>query len=321
MADDSFTLGELAEHRFGVGASPRKSLRQILGRPSGPVRIGARAGPISVLTQNMALLVAPAPYLGTDRGGAVAEICARIRALSPDIVGLCEVFKDSERDEIRTTVKDIYPYFREGPDQFGVNSDGGLLLLSRFPLLASNDFIFDACDGIDCWANKGVLHIRVRGTQWPTALDIFYSHTQNISTGAGQPTLHAQIADMREFIEAHADHELPAIVMGDLNIPAERTADYTRLLRTLDGFRDSWTLVGNPIASGPTFVTNNTFYEDEDDRPGTDQRLDYILLRPADRVYPITSEVEIMRFTHNGLHISDNFGLHAVFNPIAVIDP
>ncbi|WP_067846629.1 endonuclease/exonuclease/phosphatase family protein [Nocardia lijiangensis] len=317
----SFSLRQLAEHRFGAGASTRQSLRQILGRPSGHVRLGARAGPISVLTQNMALLVAPAPYLGTDRAGAVAEICARLRALSPHIVGLCEVFKDSERDEIRTTVKDIYPYFREGPDQFGFESDGGLLLLSKFPLLASNDFIFDKCDGVDCWANKGILHIRVRGTGWPTALDIFYSHTQNISTGAGQPTLYAQLADMREFVDTHADHELPTIVMGDLNIPAERPGDYTYLLRAFDGFRDSWTLVGNPIASGPTFVTNNTFYEDTDDRPNSDQRLDYILLRPAARVCPITSEVTVVKFTHNGLHISDHFGLHAVFNPIAVIDP
>lgn len=83
----------------------------------------------------MALLVAPGDYLGTDRDGAVAEISARIRALSPDVAGLCEVFSDGERENIRTALSDLYPYFQEGPDEDDFESDGGLLLLSKHPYL------------------------------------------------------------------------------------------------------------------------------------------------------------------------------------------
>ncbi|MCZ4588219.1 endonuclease/exonuclease/phosphatase family protein (plasmid) [Rhodococcus opacus] len=269
----------------------------------------------------MALLVSPAPYLGTDREGVVSEICARIRRLAPDIVGLCEVFSDGERTEISTALQDLYPFVREGPDEDDLESDGGLLLLSRFPLLAVNDFIFRDCDGVDCLANKGILHIRVRGPSWPSALDVLYSHTQNISTSNGQSALYAQLEKMRDFVQRHADIGLPALIMGDLNIPATTSVHYRTLLNTLGGFRDAWTLAGNAVTSGPTYVADNNFYDDTADRPGSDERLDYILLRPGSSACPVTADVEVMRFTYNGRFISDHFGVLAVFDPIAVVDP
>lgn len=116
---------------------------------------------MSVMTQNMALLVSPAPYLGTDRNGARAEIISRILGLSPDVVGLCEVFDDDDREKIRVALRMQYPHTREGPDEADLESDGGLLLLSKHPIESSHDTIFRECDGVDCFANKGVIHVRV----------------------------------------------------------------------------------------------------------------------------------------------------------------
>ena len=113
------------------------------------------------MTQNMALLVTPAPYLGTDREGAIAEIVAQIRVLSPDVVGLCEVFSDSERTRIRNALRDLYPHYPEGPDETDLESDGGLLLRVRHSILIGDAMIFRDCDGFDCLANKGVIHIRI----------------------------------------------------------------------------------------------------------------------------------------------------------------
>jgi endonuclease/exonuclease/phosphatase family metal-dependent hydrolase len=290
-------------------------------RPTGPFRLSSRLAPFSVMTQNMALLVAPGDYLGTDREGAVAEIWARIRALSPDVVGLCEVFSDGERKNIRTALSDLYPYFQEGPDEDDLESDGGLLLLSKHPLMAAAAFIYRDCDGFDCFANKGMIHIRVQGPSWPTAIDFFYTHAQDISTDDGVSTLYAQLARMQEFIQQRADPALPAIVTGDLNIPAENSQHYAELMSRLVGMRDCWTVAGNSIASGPTSVRESNFYEDSDDRPARDERLDYVLLRPGTRVIPIVSEIEILRFTRNGRFISDHFGVRAVFTVTAVLHP
>ena len=251
----------------------------------------------------------------------MTEICARIRTHTPDVVGLCEVFSDGEREEIRGALNDLYPHFREGPDEADLESDGGLLLLSRHPLLAADDFIYRDCDGDDCYANKGMIHIRVQSGSWPTPIDIFHTHAQDISTDDGVDTLYAQLLKMQEFIQSRANPAFPAIVMGDLNIPGEIPQHYTRLLSSLAGTRDCWTIVGNSAASGPTSVRDSNFYEDDDDRPAQDQRFDYVLLRAGDRAVPIVSSVDILKFTRNGRFISDHFGVRAVFEIAARVQP
>jgi hypothetical protein len=55
------------------------------------------------------------------------------------------------------------------------------------------------------------------------------------------------------------------IIIGDLNIPAANSANYRKLLNTLDGFRDTWTLVGHSVTSGATYPFANSFYDDADD--------------------------------------------------------
>lgn len=297
------------------------SFRELVSRPTGPLHLNVQHLPFSVMTQNMALLVAPGDYLGTDRDGAITEISTRIRALSPDVVGLCEVFSDGERRVIHGALRDIYPFIQEGPDGDDLESDGGILLLSKYPLLAAGAFIYRDCDGFDCFANKGMIHIRIQGPSWPTALDVFYTHAQDISTNDGVRVLYTQLTRMQEFIRQRADPALPAIVMGDLNVPAEDPQHYAQLLDRLAGMRDCWAIAGNTAASGPTLVRENNFYEDANDRPPRDERLDYVLLRAGKRSIPIVSKIEILRFTKNDRFISDHFGVHTVFGMTAVLTP
>jgi endonuclease/exonuclease/phosphatase family metal-dependent hydrolase len=184
---------------------------------------------------------------------------------------------------IRSALHDLYPHFREGPDEDDFESDGGLLVLSRHPLIATHFFIYRDCDGDDCFANKGMIQIRVQGGAWPTPIDVFYTHAQDISTDDGVTTLYAQLLKMQEFLQSRADPDFPALVMGDLNIPAENPQHYAQLLSRLAGMRDCWTIAGNSAASGPTSVRDSNFYDDADDRPAQDQRLDYVLLRAGKR--------------------------------------
>ncbi|EFM12300.1 Endonuclease/exonuclease/phosphatase [Paenibacillus curdlanolyticus YK9] len=310
----SISLKRLASHLQQDG----KSLRKMLGRPAGPVKLEVRQAPFSVMTHNMALLVPPAPYLGTDRDGAIAEIVARIRALAPDVVGLCEVFANGERKRIRDALSDLYPHFREGPDEGDLESDGGLLLLSRHPLLAADAMIFRACDGWDCFANKGVIHIRVQPASWPIPLDIFYSHMQNIETDNGVGTLYAQLTTMNNFIVTRRDPAGSQIIMGDLNIPGENQQHYAQLYDRLR-LVDCWFLADNQATSGPTLVIENNFYANPDDRPSSNHRLDYVLMRGGIRLVPILADIEVLKFQHNGRFISDHFGVRASFDKIAII--
>jgi endonuclease/exonuclease/phosphatase family metal-dependent hydrolase len=314
----SLSFRTLSNH---LGRSPSGSLRHMVARPSGPLKISVEAKPLSVLTHNMGLLVFPAPYLGTDRSGAIAEMIAQIRLLKPDVAGLCEVFANGERAEIRNAVKDLYPHWQDGPDEGDVESDGGLLVLSRHPLLATANMIFRQSDGWDRLANKGVIHIRVRPSGWPVPLDVFYSHTQDISTSNGVATLYAQLNAMNGFIATHADPALPRIIMGDLNIPGEQPHHYAQLLSRLGQPRDCWTLAGNPPDSGYTVITNSSFHADAGDRSSRNERLDYVLLEGSTRAVPILSDIQVLKLQRNGRYISDHFGLHASFARLAVMSP
>lgn len=297
------------------------TLRGVLRRSSGPFTLSAGDGKFSVLIQNMGLLVAPGNYLGTDRNGAIDQICSEIRRLSPDVVGLCEVFANDERDRIRGAVRDTYPYYRQGPDEADLESDGGLLVLSKHPLLAAGFTIYRDCDGPDCFANKGMIHIRVQGPGWPSAIDLFHTHAQDISTDDGEQALYHQLFAMYKFMYESADPALPAIVMGDINVPAEVPRHYQELLKKLIGVRDCWTIAGNPFDGGFTSIRDSSFHEDHDDRPDRDSRLDYVLMRPGTRAIPILSSIEVLRFTRNGRLISDHLALFATFEKMAILQP
>ena len=316
----SATIRQLSRHISNTTLEPL-GLRQMLRLENANLRLQVRTVPFSLMTQNTALL--GIGYKGTDRDGVVAEIISRINARSPDVVGLCEVFKDDEREAIREGVKDVYPHFREGPDESDlVNEDGGLLLLSRHPILQHHQELYRDCAGDDCLANKGIIHIRIQLPGAPTPCDIFYSHTQNPDPilADGTEELLAQLNRLGEFVEEMADPRSPSFIMGDLNVRGEVTEQHKELIARIRNPVDLWLVGGNAPTSGLTFVSDNNFYDDEDDNPQQNQRLDYILLKAGLRFIPILKQIEVVKFTHDGRFISDHFGLRAEFDQFVQVD-
>lgn len=306
--------------RRNLGRPSERSARRMLGRIGERAVLRARPAPFTVMTQNMALLVFPGDYLGTDREGAIVGLINEVRRQLPDVVGLCEVFADGERQQIRASLAAEYPFFVEGPDEDDLESDGGLLLLSRHPFLAVSALIYRDCAGADCFANKGVLHVRVQPPGGPTAYDLFYTHMQNIDEDDGDDTLFSQLSVLHGMIQRDADAAVPVLVFGDLNVPATVASHYGQLISRLDQPVDAWTIAGNPVASGFTVLRDNNFFEDVDDRPPRDERLDYVLVKPSRRVIPTLSQIEVLAVRHNGRLISDHLGLLARFEHALMID-
>jgi endonuclease/exonuclease/phosphatase family metal-dependent hydrolase len=268
----------------------------------------------------MGLMVLPAPYLGTDRAGAISEIVGQIQNLSPDVVGLCEVFANGERKDIFNRLKHIYPYFQEGPDEDDLDSDGGLLLLSKHPLLQSYAIVYEGAVSYDWWANKGVIHIRVQPPNAPMAYDIFFTHAQDILVDGGREALYGELSQMDYMIQKCADPNTPTLVMGDINIPAENPGDYHELLNRLRDPVDFWLISGNGENNGCTFVADNNFYADKERKPHTNSRVDYVLMRSGRRFIPISKNIEVLKLTHQGRFISDHFGLFAQIEDLVQVD-
>lgn len=313
------SIREIARHIEPYPPTPT-TLRTILKQPTANLRLHLQVAPFSVMCQNMGLMVAPAPYLGTDREGAIDEIILQIQRLSPDVVGLCEVFADGEREDIFNRLKHIYPHFQEGPDEADLDSDGGLLLLSKHPLLQFHAIVYGDSVGGDWWANKGVIHIRVKPSNSPMAYDIFFTHAQNIEEDGGREVLYNQLTQMDNMIQQYADPNTPTLIMGDINIPGETPSDYNQLLNRLRRPVDFWVVNGNQENSGFTFVADNNFYEDNDDNPRLNRRLDYILMKSGTKFIPILENIEILKFTRQGRFISDHFGLYAQLQELVNVD-
>lgn len=337
----SVTLLEVSKHLTAAPSSPL-GLRQILSRETGSIRLSASKTSLTLLTQNMALLPDKwgVDYLGRNRDEAIKEIVSRIKEIKPDVVGLCEVFEDDEKTTIIAGVASTHPFFQSGPDETDLDYNGGLLLLSRHPIVESHDLIFDEDAGFDSETNKGVIHIRIQPPQLPTPCDIFYSHTQDIEGddfllipipfapliwplgggGDAPKALYAQLTQMGQMLTAFGNADYPAFIMGDLNIPGEAPEHYRELLGRLSNPIDLWTLPGNEPNSGFTFAADNTFYEDSDDNPGANQRLDYILMRAGRRCIPILNRIQVVKFERWGHPISDHFGLQVDFENVMSIE-
>jgi endonuclease/exonuclease/phosphatase family metal-dependent hydrolase len=313
------------------------SLRKILKHEIDNIQLRARTIPaFSVISQNTALLD-PITYKGTDRYGAILELVNQIRNESADVVGLCEVWCDNplcngdDKFLIRSLLADMYGQSVQGPPEspkipipvivptpFGpitvvvmksAKENGGLLVLSKHPILEYHVLTYENSVLPDWLVNKGAIHISIHPQDSLTSWDIYFSHMQDIEPSGGRDALYSQLSQLNKFVKDTSNPSTPTLIMGDLNIPGEVGGDYTELISRLRNPVDLW-VTKNPGSSGFTQSTNNNF---SDSPVSHDSRLDYILLISGRSFVPVPSNVEILKFMHNGCAISDHFGLKAKF--------
>lgn len=289
--------------------------------------------------QNMALLpsVFVEHYKGTERERALQAIIRHLREEQYDVVGLSECFIDRERDRIWGELRTIYPHRLDGPDEGDIiEQDGGLLLLSRYPITEQHQTIFRQCSGTfaDCLANKGALHARIQIPGFPDGMgyDVFLSHMQNPDEGGretSRATLSRQFSHLSSFVRANTNPDRPAILLGDLNTNALsreinrelRATVYDDMRRKLNFPRDAW-LVGGGGGSGITFDSSRSFEASRralaisaPARHRSGQRIDYFLSWQGDRFLPQFSHSQVVVLQSSvdsegrGRDISDHYGI------------
>lgn len=202
---------------------------------------------IDVLTYNIEGLAWPAR---SGRGPKLKEIGARLAAMraagtAPDVILFQEMF--SPRATRAVTAAD-YPALVAGParsaaqppragprlpgrrvvtrGEIGIKLlSGGLAIASEYPILthSAQPFPRRACAGIDCLANKGVLHARIAIPGVPGTLDLFNTHmnSQRASRAPEDRRLAAHRRQSRaisEFVALEGDIARPMVLGGDFNM-------------------------------------------------------------------------------------------------------
>lgn len=166
-----------------------------------------------------------------------------------DVVVLQEAFDNSASDALKSRAAAQYPHQtpvvgrgRSGWDATGgaysatTPEDGGVTLLSKWPIVHKEQYIYkDAC-GSDYFSNKGFVYavLDVNGTK----VHVVGTHTQSTDSGckAGEAAADRakQLKEVDAFLDAKnipADEEV--MVAGDLNIDSHGD-EYPALLSNAD---------------------------------------------------------------------------------------
>ncbi|CAM5563202.1 sphingomyelin phosphodiesterase [Streptomyces abikoensis] len=166
-----------------------------------------------------------------------------------DVVVLQEAFDNGASDALKANAAGAYPYQtpvvgrgKDGWDATGGNyssttpEDGGVTVLSKWPIVRKEQVIFkDAC-GADWWSNKGFAYVvlNVNGTK----VHVVGTHAQSTDSGCAAGEAAADRAKQFRQIDAFLDAKnIPAneqvMVAGDLNVDAHGS-EYASMLANAD---------------------------------------------------------------------------------------
>lgn len=331
---------------------------------------------LRVYAQNMGLFKTIAPYAGTERDAAIATLIAVLLADPFDVVGLSEMWEDEDVEHIVRAVGSVYKYHRRGPEEIdalqvaaagagaavgaaaaaaagvpaiggvvvgavlggGATLGSGLFLLSRHPIVAANGTRYRQCSGEDCASDKGAMHVRIHPEGWPCDLDVFLSHTQNLTPligkkAAARSALAAQVRHLAAFVASCRDSRGPALLIGDLNVDALDPSDpglYAHLVEQLGAHEDLKPTFTPPDGSAPPLHPDATseqtdsgvssFNEGSAQRPVIDarrfrdaaQRLDYLFVWNGALCSAEWTDRNVVIYQSSpGRDMSDHYGVHA----------
>ncbi|QKW10905.1 sphingomyelin phosphodiesterase [Streptomyces sp. NA04227] len=255
--------------------------------PAAPAA-SAGAPRISALTYNV-FLFSKNLYPNWGQDHRAAEIPKTPFYSGHDVVVIQEAFDNSSSDALKKNSADRYPHqtpvigrSKDGWDATGgaynamTPEDGGVTVLSKWPIVRKEQYVFkDAC-GADWFSNKGFAYVvlDVNGSK----VHVLGTHAQSTDPGCGAGEAAKMRSSQFKEIDAFLDaKQIPAgeqvLLAGDMNVDS-RTDEYASMLSDLDvAAPDSRT--GHPYS----FDTqdNSIAKERYPDDPRED--LDYLLFR------------------------------------------
>lgn len=203
-----------------------------------------------------------------------------------DVVVLQEAFDNAASDKLLGNLSDTYPEqtpvlgrsrdgwdATEGSYSDAKPEDGGVAVLSRWPIEKRVQYVYrDGC-GADAMSNKGLVYTKITAPTGP--LHVIGTHMQADDDACGDGGVGVRATQLREIAEFVASQKIPegdtVMVGGDLNIDAS-SEEFTTALRTLDA--------RNPVRAGhPHSYDPGTNSVAAYNSPvGPSQQLDHVLL-------------------------------------------
>ncbi|MCG7491079.1 sphingomyelin phosphodiesterase [Vibrio sp. Of14-4] len=180
-----------------------------------PAKVGETVEPdeniLKVMTYNIWALPVMASHIG-DRYDIIPE-----HVSGYDVLALQEVFANGRGAFLRELAKE-YPYHTEMLDKKGANiHDGGVIIVSRYPIVNQAQYVFPDCAGTDCFADKGVNYAEI--IKGGKAYHVFATHTASSDTDKAREYRQRQFKQMRSLAQSLdiPSHET-VVYSGDFNV-------------------------------------------------------------------------------------------------------
>lgn len=182
---------------------------------------------LKVLTYNIWAL----PLLASNIGDRVEELPSVLHGY--DVLLLQEAFA-SDVEGMLNTLASEYPYQTDVLDAPGFNLfNGGVVILSRYPI-ASTDFdIFEQCNGTECLADKGVVYAEI--IRDGKAYHVTAAHTSAFDSDEARAQRQQQFQEIRALVDSKQPAAFDAVIMGgDFNVNKLKfPGDYQQMLTNL----------------------------------------------------------------------------------------
>jgi sphingomyelin phosphodiesterase len=200
--------------------------------------------PVRVLSYNV-FLFSKSLYPNWGQDHRAAQIPKAPFFQGNDVVVLQEAFDNSSSDALKRASATAYPYqtpvvgrSKDGWDATGgaysatTPEDGGVAVLSKWPILRKEQYVYqDAC-GADWWSNKGFAYVvlNVNGAR----VHVLGTHAQSTDPGCDPGEAAAVRSRQFKAVDAFLDAKnIPAgeqvLVAGDLNVDSH-SAEYASML-------------------------------------------------------------------------------------------
>lgn len=239
------------------------------------------------------------------------QVSDRLTLLSQQLEGydaivFSELFDNSRRQRFLDSIRSLYPYQTRVVDRSGSTEDGGVLIVSRWPIESESQIVYSDCDGSDCIAAKGAMYARINKDG--QIYNLFGTHTQAWPSDKNQATRHRQFIQLKGFIDSKQlpDNEA-VIIAGDLNVDkANYQQEYFNMLNTLGA--------EEVIPDGDYKYTADGRVNAWTD--GTPEILDYVLYSSSHKV-PVSTKAKVItpRSIHSSVFtkydLSDHFAVQA----------
>ncbi|EDP58933.1 sphingomyelin phosphodiesterase [Vibrio sp. AND4] len=233
-----------------------------------------------------------------------------------DVVALQEVFADGREAFLRELAKE-YPYQTKMLDKDGFNiHDGGVTIVSRYPIVNQAQYVFPDCSSADCLADKGINYAEIiKGGQ---AYHIFNTHAASSDTEIAREHRQRQFKQMRAMAQSlNIPSNETVVYSGDFNVNKLKFPDdYQQMIANLSAIEPEYS--GYTESTFDPRINNfagRTFSGD-----GSVEYLDYVMVSNE---YGIKSQndnyVDVPRSTAASIwqhyNLSDHFPVSTVLKP------